>query len=223
MSVATARRHIIAAVAAVRSTAETPSRRRILTVARSEFAERGFEGARLQDIAARAGLSHPTLLYHFDSKANLYRAVIESAVSEWAEETEAAVSTALRGFDQVASIVDAGFRFFEHNEDFVRIVRREAIHGGGRLEEAIVGTLRPLLDRAVHFLEREMHAGRLRRHDPLELMQICYGAVFTYFSDARFRQRLLGQDPLSSAALRRHRAALTELLRAALEPAGTHR
>jgi hypothetical protein len=75
-----------------------------------------------------------------------------------------------------------------------------------------------LLDRAVAFLEREMRAGRLRRHDPLELMQICYGAVFTYFSDARFRQRLVGQDPLSAAALRRHRTALTELLRAALQP-----
>jgi len=204
-------------VAPVPGTAET-SRERILAVARSEFAERGFEGARLQDIARQAGLSHPTLLYHFDSKANLYRAVIQSMVSDWAEETEAAVSTVLRGFDQVASIVDVGFRFFESHGDFVRIVRREAIEGGGRLEEAIGGTVRPLLDRAVAFLEREMRAGRLRRHDPLELMQICYGAVFTYFSDARYRERLLGKDPLSPAALRRHRGAFTELLRAALEP-----
>jgi TetR/AcrR family transcriptional regulator len=220
MSVVNAGLHIIEVVAVAPGTAGISSRERILAVARSEFAERGFDGARLQDIASGAGLTHPTLLYHFDSKANLYRAVIESAVSDWANETEAAVSTVLRGFDQVVSIVDAGFHFFEGNQDFVRIVRREAIDGGGRLEEAIAGALRPLLDRAVAFLEREMRAGRLRRHDPLELMQICYGAVFTYFSDARFRQRLLDQDPLSTAALRRHRTALTELLRAALEPPG---
>src|SRR5437899_906875 len=108
------------------------SRERILAVARTEFAERGFAGARLQDIAGQAGLSHPTLLYHFDSKEALYRAVIESAVADWAAETEAAVSTVLAGFEQVASIVEAGFRFFEGHEDFVRIVRREAIEGGGR-------------------------------------------------------------------------------------------
>jgi TetR/AcrR family transcriptional regulator len=61
-------------------------------------------------------------------------------------------------------------------------------------------------------------AGRLRAHDPLELIQVYYGAVFTYFSDAGFRERLIGEDPLSEEALARHRRALTELLRPALEP-----
>jgi TetR/AcrR family transcriptional regulator len=196
------------------------SHARILAAAQAEFAQRGFGGARLQDIAGRAGLSHPTLLYHFDSKEALYRAVIESAIAEWAKETESAVSTVLTGFDQVAALLEAAFRFFEANQDVVRIVRREAIDGGERLIEPVAASLRPLLDRATAFLAREMRAGRLRRHDPVELMQICYGAVFTYFSDALFRERLLGEPPLSPSALGRHRRALTEVLRAALEPAG---
>jgi len=197
---------------------ESPSRARILETARREFAERGFDGARLAAIAREAGLSHPTLLYHFNSKADLYGAVIASAVLDWAVETEAAVSGALRGFDQVVSIIDAGFAFFATHGDFARILRREALEGGERLDAAIAGSLRPFLDRAVCFLEREMQAGRLRRHDPLELMQICYGAVFTFFSDARFRARLLDVEPLSSEALARHRDALTSLLDAALRP-----
>jgi TetR/AcrR family transcriptional regulator len=197
---------------------ETSSRARILAVAQAEFATRGFGGARLQDIARGAGLSHPTLLYHFESKEALYRAVIDAAVADWAAEAEAAVSTVLSGFDQVASLLEAAFRFFEAHQDVVRLVRREAIDGGGRLEEAMAASLRPLLDRATAFLSREMRAGRLREQDPLELMQICYGAVFTYFSDAGFRERLLGEAPLSASALRRHRRALTEVLRGALEP-----
>ncbi len=197
---------------------EAPSRGRILATARREFAERGFDGARLADIARQAGLSHPTLLYHFTSKADLYGAVIESAVLDWARETEAAVCGALDGFEQVAGVIDAGFAFFATHLDFARILRREALDGGRRLDEAIALSLRPFLDRAIAFLEREMTAGRLRRHDPLELMQICYGAVFTYFSDAGFRARLLGADPLTEAALARHRQALTELLGAALRP-----
>jgi AcrR family transcriptional regulator len=199
---------------------DSPSRTRILAIARAEFADRGFDGARLADIARQAGLSHPTLLYHFTSKAELYVAVIASAVVDWTRETEAAVSGALEGFDQVVSIIDAGFVFFATHPDFARILRREAMDGGDRLDDAITGSLRPFLDRAVAFLEREMAAGRLRRHDPLELMQICYGAVFTYFSDAAFRARLVGEDPLSEAALARHRRALTGLLGAALRPDG---
>jgi AcrR family transcriptional regulator len=206
-------------VASATQPSESPSRGRILDTARREFADRGFDGARLADIAREAGLSHPTLLYHFHSKADLYGAVIESAVLDWAVETEAAVSGALEGFDQVVSIIDAGFAFFATHADFARILRREALEGGERLDAAITDSLRPFLYRAVAFLEREMDAGRLRRHDPLELMQICYGAVFTFFSDARFRARLLDSDPLSADALTRHRDALTRLLDAALRPA----
>jgi TetR/AcrR family transcriptional regulator len=199
------------------------SRSRLLQAARAEFAEHGFDGVPLQAIAERAGVRRPTLLYHFESKELLYRAVIESVVDDWATETERAISTGLRGFEQVAALVDAAFRLFERNGDFVRIVRREAIEGGGRMEEQMAEFLRPFLDDAVRFLRREMRVGRLRRHDPVELMQVCYGTVSTYFSDARFRANLIGEDPLSAAALGRHRRALLKLLRAALEPPATSR
>ena len=55
------------------------SQTRILEAARGEFALHGYS-ARLQDIAERAGLTHPTLLYHFKSKERLYAAVIEQAM-----------------------------------------------------------------------------------------------------------------------------------------------
>jgi TetR/AcrR family transcriptional regulator len=193
---------------------------RILAEARREFADRGFEAARLQDIAARAGLSHPTLLYHFGTKERLYAAVIEAAVQDWAATTSEAISTGLQGFDQVAALIDAGFEFFASHRDFVVIVRREAIEGGGRLEQAIADHMRPFLEAAVAFLRRETEAGRLRAHEPVELMQLCYSALLTYFSDARFRARLLDQDPLAPDTGAHFREALKGILRAALDTAG---
>jgi AcrR family transcriptional regulator len=193
------------------------SHARILEAARGEFALHGF-GARLQDIAERAGLTHPTLLYHFGSKERLYAAVIDDAMHDWAEMTSRAVSAAPGGFERVAALVDAGLEFFATHHDFVVIWRREAIEGGGRLEDAMAAHMRPFLDRAVAFLEREMAAGRLREHDPIELMQLVYGAVMTYFSDAGFRARLSGGNPLSVEARARFGRALTAMLRAALEP-----
>ena len=206
-------------VSTVREASRASSRERILEIAREEFAEHGFRGARLADIARRAGLSHPTLLYHFNSKEDLYAAVIAAAVADWAHDTEAAASIGLSGFAQVEAILDAGFGFLATHRDFVRIIRREALDGGGRLEVMLSEHARPFVERGVVFLEREMAGGRLRSHDPLELIQVYYGAVFTYFSDAGFRERLVGEDPLSPEALHRHRQALTELLRPALEPA----
>jgi TetR/AcrR family transcriptional regulator len=190
---------------------------RILEAARLEFAQHGY-AARLQDIAERAGLTHPTLLYHFKSKERLYAAVIEQAMLDWAAMTSAAVSAAPVGFDRVAALVAAGMEFFATHHDFVVIWRREAIEGGGRLEVAMAEHMRPFLDRAVAFLKREVAAGRLRDHDPVELMQLVYGAVSTYFSDAGFRARLSGIDPMTEESRARFSDALTAMLRDALAP-----
>jgi TetR/AcrR family transcriptional regulator len=193
------------------------SQDRILEAARGEFAQHGF-AARLQDIAERAGLTHPTLLYHFGSKERLYAAVIEDAMHDWAAMTDSLVAVAPVGFERVAALVRAGMEFFATHHDFVVIWRREAIEGGGRLEDAMAEHMRPFLERAVAFLEREVAAGRLRAHDPLELVQIVYGAVSTYFSDAGFRARLSGEDPLGEAARERFGRALTGMLQDALAP-----
>jgi TetR/AcrR family transcriptional regulator len=198
--------------------AKPSSRERILDAALAEFAARGYEGARLQDIARGAGLSHPTLLYHFESKEGLYAAVVQAATEDWAAETRRAISTNLQGFDQIASLVEAAFHFFETHADFVRVLRREAIEGGERLGAASAEVLAPFIAEGVAFLDRETAAGRLREQDPVELMAFCYAAVFTHFSDAAFRARVLGDDPLAPHALRRSRDALLALLRAALEP-----
>src|SRR3954463_12179318 len=150
---------------------------RILEAARGEFAQHGFGGARLQDIAARAQLSHPTLLYPLGSKEGRSPRVIGQAMQDWAAMPSLAIADGKAGFDRLASMIDAGFAFFATHHDFVVIWRREAIEGGGRLEQAMADHMRPFLERAVEFLRRETAAGRLREHDPFELMQVAYGAV----------------------------------------------
>ena len=191
------------------------SQDRILEAARAEFAQHGY-AARLQDIAERAGLTHPTLLYHFGSKEKLYAAVIEQAMLDWAAVTSRAVSAAPVGFDRVEALIAAAMEFFGTHHDFVVIWRREAIEGGGRLEQAMADHMRPFFSQAVEFLRQEIAAGRLREHDPVELMQLTYGAVMSFFSDAGFRARLLDEEPFSDVT--RFRSALTAMLRDALEP-----
>src|SRR3954465_12883234 len=137
---------------------------RILEAARGEFAQHGFGGARLQDIAARAQLSPPTLLYHFGSKEGLYAAVIEQAMQDWAAMTSLAIADGKAGFEAAAALVDAGFAFFAPHHDFVVIWRREAIEGGGRLEQAMADHMRPFFSQAIEFLRRAVPPGRQRDH-----------------------------------------------------------
>lgn len=55
---------------------------RILAAAEMEFAERGFDGAGMKALAARANVSQSLLHYHFGSKDKLYSAVIQSRSSK---------------------------------------------------------------------------------------------------------------------------------------------
>jgi len=93
------------------------TRRALLEAALSEFAAKGFEGARVGDIAARAGVSKQLVSYYFGGKEGLYQAIVE----HWSE-LEAEIDLPGLTFDElVLRYVDMS----HEQPDLVRLFLRD--------------------------------------------------------------------------------------------------
>lgn len=203
--------------AAVRSTREA-----IVNEARRCFAEHGYDGTSLNDIAAGVGIRRASLLHHFPSKDAIYRTVFEQALTDWADRMERVIQEPEgddEGWTYVDQVLTATVRWFAENPEFVRLVRHESLspnseHLGFDLAEA----LKPWFERSVAYFEREMSAGRFRRYDPEQLIMSGYGAILNYFGDVSFFEGLLGRDLMSDKALEVRMEHIRTFFRAALAP-----
>ncbi len=188
----------------------------ILEVARRRFAEHGYAGTSLNEIADEVGIRRPSLLHHYPSKEALYREVVIDSFADWMSLVDQAIEGPREGWPQVERMLRAAFQFFEERPEFVRLVRWEVLEGGPILRDELNVMLKPLFERGAAFLEREMDAGRLRRYDARQLLLTGYGAVLSYLSDGKLMGGLLDTDPMSPEALAKRREHVVDVLRTAV-------
>jgi TetR/AcrR family transcriptional regulator len=134
------------------------TREAILVAAEDRFARLGFEGTSLQQIGDAAGVARSTPAYFFGSKKTLYDAVLTRAVARGQEAMARAYAKGDEdesAEDAVESYIGAFLDFLGHDQNFLRLVQREALGDGSRLTEFFgravdegVAALAPVADKA---------------------------------------------------------------------------
>lgn len=129
-----------------------PTRERILDAAAETFAGAGFARATLAEIGRRAGISRPSLLYHFSSKDLLYTTVVQHAFHDLGAQLLAPTSG-----DVPARLVGMGLRFeayLQAHPAHARIIVRELLAEGPG-QQILTEQVAPLLDRVTALVEAE--------------------------------------------------------------------
>jgi AcrR family transcriptional regulator len=138
-------------------------RSRILQEATRLFAANGVAGTSIQSIASAAGITRPTLVYHFGSKAGLRTAVLRKLVDHWrAELPRLLVDAASRGGPRLDSLVDAYFTFFRRDPDLARLIVREMLDRPDELGSMLREELLPLTSLITDAIRLGQQGGSLR-------------------------------------------------------------
>ncbi len=192
-----------------------PTAERILVAAMGAFGTRGYDGTSLDDLARELGIRKQTILYWFPSKDALLEAVVDRCAAEVTERLVRGLDGAEDGFGRVEAMVRVMFRLAARHPTMLGFLR-EVTRLGPPASTRLLARLEPLVDRAAGFLEAEMDAGRMRRHDPRVLLLAAYSMVTGLATEVEVL-RAFGEEPTLPSLLHR-RDQLLSLLRAALVP-----
>lgn len=190
-----------------------PTKDRILAEAMRSFGTSGFDGTSLDDLARQLGITKQAILYWYPSKDALLDAVVAFCTDELQRRFTRALSSAPDGFARIEVVVRTGFRLAARHPSMLGVMR-EVSRLGPPASTELTEAMAPLLNAAAAWLETEMDAGRLRRHDPKLLVLMAYSAVTGLAGEVEVL-RALGDEP-TLASLVRRRDHLIELLRDAL-------
>ena len=109
----------------VRARNSEETRRRILKAATEVFAERGFDGARVDRIAAKARINKQLLYHHFGNKDELFTAVLESEYKSIRTAEAALDLDGLRAGEAILALVEFTWRYYLAHPDFIRLLNSE--------------------------------------------------------------------------------------------------
>jgi TetR/AcrR family transcriptional regulator len=194
--------------------ASNAARDAILAAARGEFSAKGLKGARVNEIAARAGSNKQLIYYYFGSKEALYRAALESVYAEIRAQERQLHLRDLEPADAMAALIGFSFDYLAQHPEFIGLLNHENALGAphARGSAAIRETNSPLIDLIARTLRRGVAAGKFRRGiDPVELYISIAGMSYFFFSNRLTLQAIFDRNlaaPQAVAAYREHVVAL---------------
>ncbi len=188
------------------------NRRRILDAALDVFAEHGYRGATLDQIAEAAGLSKPNILYYFAGKEEIHVTLLNQLMETWLDP--------LVEMDASGDPLEEILAYVQRKLDMARDLPRESrlfaneiLQGAPRMRPHLEGDLRPLVEEKCGVIQDWVETGKIAPVDPRHLMFSIWSTTQHYADfDAQVRVLTPG-DPMDGA-----RVFLDTLYRRLLTP-----
>lgn len=175
---------------------EITTEEKILIAARKVFIEKGWDGARMQEIADNAGINKALLHYYFRNKEQLFKRVFAGIVGKLIPNLNTIIQSEQPIFEKIQAFIDAYLDFLLANQELPLFVANEL----SRNANLIVGAfeengLKPMVGQMVMEIFQAIENNQIRPINPAHLlMNIVSMCVFPFMGRSIF-QKVLMQVP----------------------------
>ena len=188
-------------------------REKLLTIARTAFAEHGYAGTSLSTIADAAGIRKASLYYHFDTKEELYFEVLSGVLTNMSSLIMNAQLGEGNFVDRIDRLSELVVDYFGEHPDASRLLVREAIGDGDFLSGPGKEVAQRVLDGAAIFLEAGMKVGDFRKQPPKQLAISIVGMHLFFFASSGMNSQFMGEDIFSPSILIERKESLVAQIR----------
>jgi AcrR family transcriptional regulator len=192
-----------------------------VSAATALFAERGFDGATVEQIAQRAGVNKAMINYHFGGKRGLYAAILKGAFEGLAREVSALRASSRPADELLRELIGHLGATMARHPGLPAMLVRELLSGGLHVGDELLPHFLSVFMTTREAVERGVRSRRFRRVDPTLTHLAIVGSLVFFFATERFRERKIAegrlpfQGPVPTAP--RFVAHLQDLMAHALE------
>ncbi len=184
---------------------------RIMAAAETIFAEHGFRGATVDEIAKRAEMSKPNLLYYFNNKEALYRAVLEHTLEIWLEPLQE-IAADKDPESEIRNYIARKIEASRKHPNASRIFASEMLRGAPILGDYLHGELKALVARKCKVIDRWIDEGRLAPIDPIHLIFMIWATTQHYADFAVQVKAVWNKGALQKKEFDRIEEAISEII-----------
>ena len=180
------------------------TRQRILMSAENEFAEGGYHGARVDQIAESAGVNKRMIYAHFGNKDGLYAEVLLGVYRRLANCERKFITDDPNPESAIRNIIRISFDFLMENPNFVRILMWENLNEGTAIpKEELVKLKLPALSYMQMQIKRGKSLGVFKEEaDEYQVILSMMNFCFSYFSNLHTMSAILSRDMRSPEEVR---------------------
>ena len=193
----------------------------ILDAAEDLFAERGFAGTTLRDVATRVGIQIPSLYNHFENKEALYAAVLERGLEPVLGVLSNLVAESGQQRPDARPVVESIMALLDARPHLPRLLLHETLAGGQRLTPVLRGAIGPIFENAQKVTETATQGTRWRSDQVPQLVLALYHVVVGNYTIAPLYEQLTSQDLMSEAARQKRTVFLADLIETLFAPNST--